>query len=182
MTTTIVKPIYGHTSFETAYCAEDYPYGRNLRTKMYFWLETKPKHGVRLVTRSLNPQNGRMNKQHNGGYVKIAANLYLDEKGHCQMAAVSEYTNEKEILDFIKNFPDCQHMADIKVWCLMKYKYLRTCVERKSSMFTINGVEQFLSEPELEKYTNEMRGWWKAYLLAAGKPEDTAEPVLKKKE
>ena len=178
---TIVKALYGHNSFETAYCVDDYPYG-SLRTKMYFWLETKAKKGVRLVTQSLNPKTGRMNKPHAGTYVKIAGNLYLDENNHCQWSAVSEYTDEKQVLEFIKNFPQNEHMADIKVWCLMKYKYHRTCVERKSSMFTINGVEQMLSEPEIEKYATEMKVWWQAYLLAAGKPADTAEPELKKKD
>lgn len=174
----IVTALYGHTNFETAYLVPSYPYGR-LRCKMWFWLETKPKKGVRFVSQSENPKNGRMNKPHASTYALLSGNMYLDENGHCQWATLSEYSSEKEAYEFIKNFPDNHQMAELKVWCLVKYKWYRTAVEKKQHLVTIGNQDKNLSEPELERYTQEMRGWWKAYLLAAGKPEDTQEPALK---
>jgi hypothetical protein len=176
---TIVKPLYGHTSLETAYCADDYPYGR-LRTKMYFWLESKPKFGVRLVSQSLNPKTGRMNKPHPGQYVKIAGNMYLDENGHCQWAIVSEYSTAEQTLDFIKAFPETAFMKDLMVWCKMKYGFHRVRVDNKRSYFTINGVESEYTESECERDTKEMRVWWRAFNVTQQKPEETPEPEAKK--
>jgi len=174
----IVKPLYGHDSFETAYLVPSYPYGR-LRCKMWFWLETKPKKGVRFMNQSENPKNGRMNKPQASTYAIISANMYLDENEHCQWATVNEYTSEKEVYEFIKNFPENHQMATLKVWCLTKYKWYRVAVEKKVKPISFANEDKTLDGPELERYTQEMQGWWKAYLLAAGKPEDTAEPVLK---
>jgi hypothetical protein len=179
--TTIVKALYGHTSFETAFCAEDYPYGR-LRTKMYFWLETKDSKGVRLSYRSLNPKTGSVNKQHNEGYAEISANLYLDENGHCKLASLNQYADFAKVSEFIQNFPENHRMSLIKVVCLKKYTYYRQCVDQKRTFISINGVEEPVSGDELEKLTKDKNGWWQAYLLAAGKPSDTAEPELKKKD
>lgn len=185
----IVTALYGHNSFETAYIVQDYPYGR-LRCKMYFWLETHPKKGVRLVTQSENPKNGRMNKPHASTYSKITENLYLDENGHCKVATVTEYTDALQAFEFIKNFPENHNIEQFKLWCMAKYKYLSKCVEEKRSFISTNGREDTLSEHELERYSTEMKTWQKAYQLAAWKtclpktknPEDTAEPELKKNE
>lgn len=50
----------GHTSEETAYFVESYPYG-SLRCKIKFWLEHTPKKGFRFVSRTQNPKNGVWN-------------------------------------------------------------------------------------------------------------------------
>ena len=177
---TIVKALYGHDSFETAYCVDNYPYGK-LRTKMYFWLETRPKFGVRLVTRSLNPKNGQINKPHAGQYMPLAANLYIDQNGHCQYEGVGLGTDSEKVVEFVQNFPENPRNDLLKAYCLEQYKYYRIRVDAKRSFWTINGVEEQLSEPEYERYVTSKDKWWKAYLTVAGKPADTAEPELKKK-
>lgn len=173
----IVKALYGHDSFETAYTVQDYPYGRQ-RCVMYFWLETKPSKGVRLVTQSTNPKNGRLNKPHPGIYSLITANMYLDENEHCQWTTVNEYHEPQIVIDFIRNFPDNHRMDVLKVWCLKKYQYELWCVENKRSRIS----ESSASEADVERWTKAKDLWWKAYLLAARKPEDSAQPELKKKE
>lgn len=177
----IVTPLYNHNSFETAYCVNDYPYGR-LRTKMYFWLDTHPKRGVRLVMQSVNPKTGRLNKPKMGIYSAITENLFLDENGHCKSLGINEYSSSCDVIEFIKNFPENHNMDTLKVWCLTKYRYLRAVVESKEKPFRINGVVEKLEGSELERYQTEMREWWQAYLMAAKKPLDTAEPELKKKD
>jgi hypothetical protein len=72
-----------HKSAETAYVQEDYPYGRQLRCKRRVWVETKPKHGQRVVYQTQDPRNGRWNKPKAGTYHELVA-LYLDEDEHIQ--------------------------------------------------------------------------------------------------
>ena len=73
----------GHTSFETAYIVNDYPYGFRLRCKMAYWLETNPKHGMRLVTRTTNPKvSGEVwNKPKASTYSALKV-MGLNEVGH----------------------------------------------------------------------------------------------------
>lgn len=53
-----VTVLHGHTSQDTAYVQEDYPYGRELRCQRRVWLETN-KRGTRFVTQTSNPQHGQ---------------------------------------------------------------------------------------------------------------------------
>jgi hypothetical protein len=47
----------GHTSPETAFVVEDWPYGSGLRCKMRFWLEfVSTRKGFRLCSQSTNPK------------------------------------------------------------------------------------------------------------------------------
>ena len=66
----MLKVLLGHTTFETAYEIADYPYG-SLRCKKRVWVETKPKHGMRLVECTENPKTGRWNKPHAGTYSDV---------------------------------------------------------------------------------------------------------------
>src|SRR4051812_18420178 len=68
--------LLGHTSADTAYVVDDYPYGRS-RTQKRYWIESKPKHGDRLVTQTLNPKTGRWNKPKAGTYASILV-LFLE--------------------------------------------------------------------------------------------------------
>lgn len=45
-----------HTSPETAYVVEDYPYGFRLRCKIRYWIEAHPRHGFRFVSQTTNPK------------------------------------------------------------------------------------------------------------------------------
>jgi hypothetical protein len=80
------KAILGHNSFETAKAVEDYPYGRRWRCTMYYWIESKKNFGDRLVKRSINPKNNRLNKPHPGQYSSLlwlfeAANGHIKATG-----------------------------------------------------------------------------------------------------
>lgn len=46
----------GHTSSETAYVVDDYPFGFRLRCKIRYWIERKAKHGDRFVSQTTNPK------------------------------------------------------------------------------------------------------------------------------
>ena len=50
--------LQGHTSPETAYVVDDYPYGYTLRCRIRYWLEVNERHGVRFVSQTTNPMRG----------------------------------------------------------------------------------------------------------------------------
>lgn len=85
----------GHTSFESAFLVEDYPYGRTLRCKRKCWIETASKGSkigqMRLVTCTTNPKiAGEIwNKPHAGQYSDFLI-MYLDaQTGYIETDAVN---------------------------------------------------------------------------------------------
>lgn len=83
----------GHTSEETAYLVDDYPYGFKLRTQIRYWVETT-KSGDRMVSQTLNPKTDRWNKPKKSTYAPVLF-LFIDEKGHVSRASLSGYDNDE---------------------------------------------------------------------------------------
>ena len=50
--------LYNHTSFETAYVVQDWPWGYKLRTEKRFWIESN-KNGDREISQTLDPRTGK---------------------------------------------------------------------------------------------------------------------------
>lgn len=86
MTETIerVRLLTGHVDPDTAYVVDDYPYGRTLRCKIRFWIETN-KRGSRFMRQTTDPKRvgEPWNKPHAQTYYEMAW-LYLDGNGHVQ--------------------------------------------------------------------------------------------------
>jgi hypothetical protein len=84
-----VQVLHGHTSPDTAYLVEDYPYGRRLRCTIRYWVETATKGAAkgkqRFVSQTTNPrQPGQAwNNPHAATYSALVV-LYLDEQKHVQ--------------------------------------------------------------------------------------------------
>jgi hypothetical protein len=78
-----MQALTGHTSPETAYVVEDYPYGFRLRCQMRHWLEYKKGHGFRHVTQTSNPKKPGLvwNKPKTGTYAPCIV-LALNAEGH----------------------------------------------------------------------------------------------------
>jgi hypothetical protein len=92
-----MKLLHEHTSPDSAYLVEDYPYGFRLRCKIRYWLEYSAKHGWRFVSQTTNPKAGdRWNKPRASTYVKFGAAMYLDDAGHVQWSGLSEYSSAEE--------------------------------------------------------------------------------------
>jgi hypothetical protein len=98
-TAPIIEPvtvIHGHTSPETAYVVENYPYG-GLRCRKRYWVETATKGAKkgeqRLVTQTTNPKKAGevWNKPHPGGYSMFVL-LYMDGAGHVHAWQISMYS------------------------------------------------------------------------------------------
>jgi hypothetical protein len=95
-----------HTSAETAYVVNDYPYGFRLRCKIRYWLEHHPKRGFRFVSQTTNPKrdNATWNKPKASTYVRFGAAMYLDDAGHVQWAGLSEYCSGAEAQAFLDTY------------------------------------------------------------------------------
>ena len=84
--------LIGHTSPETAYVVDNYPYGFRLRCKIRYWLEYKPGKGFRFVSQTTNPKRPgeTWNKPKPSTYHHGAAAMYIDEDtGHVSWTAVN---------------------------------------------------------------------------------------------
>lgn len=102
----VIKELSGHTSPETAYVVESYPYSFKLRCKIRFWIESHPKHGQRVVSQTTNPKKPGVvwNKPKASTYSTLKA-LFLDEQGHVQNEALNPYSGEEGIDAFVARFP-----------------------------------------------------------------------------
>ena len=96
----------GHTSPETAYLVDDYPYGFRLRCKIRYWLEFKEGKGFRFVSQTTNPKRpGEVwNKPKASTYCRFGGAMFLDEKGHCHWAGLTEYSDGKEALAWLEKW------------------------------------------------------------------------------
>lgn len=89
----------GHTTPETAYNVDDYPYGRTLRCKIRYWVETATKGSGKGQSRPMRQttdarrDNIPWNKPKAGTYSDMVF-LYLDTRNnHVRFWAIGHYTN-----------------------------------------------------------------------------------------
>jgi len=100
----IVQPLTGHTSPETAYVVRDYPYGFKLRCSIRYWLERSPMHGYRLCSQTTNPKKaGEVWNAPKKSTYTIFAVMGLDEKGHVVWTGCS-YDELDELGEFCAKF------------------------------------------------------------------------------
>lgn len=93
--------LHNHTSEETAYEIPDYPYGFKLRCKCRWWIETKPKHGQRMMQQTSNPKkNNTWNKPKGSTYSDFLV-LYKDENNHVHNHGTSLYASN--IINFLSS-------------------------------------------------------------------------------
>lgn len=94
----------GHTSFETAYVVNDYPYGFRLRCKIAYWIETKGKHGMRFMSRTTNPKKAGevWNKPKASTYSALMV-MGLDDIGHVKHTGTSFYDHDA-LVAFVEKY------------------------------------------------------------------------------
>jgi hypothetical protein len=125
----MTKILAGHTSPETAYVVDDYPYGFRLRCKIRYWLETN-KRGTRFCSQTTNPKakqiqpanvdgNSPINESTTGHYFKVqdvwnkpkastyaefSGAMYLDENNHVQWASIGQYSDADACTKYLATF------------------------------------------------------------------------------
>lgn len=118
----------GHTSPETAYVVEDYPYGFRLRCKIRYWLEYVPGKGFRFWSQTSNPKRGNTwNKPKASTYSRFGGCMFKnDETGHISWSGLSEYDNVKTCAAFLENYGDTmpEHAREfLRHWVARKLAY-----------------------------------------------------------
>lgn len=118
-----VTILSGHTSPETAYLVNDYPYGFTLRCKIRYWLETNKKHGMRFMSQTTNPKKAGevWNKPKASTYAPLAV-MGLDEKGHVKWTGLRAWATD-EVIDAFATDYAVALTSDFAVGTL---KYLKT--------------------------------------------------------
>lgn len=155
-----IRPLYGHSSMETAYVVESYPYG-SLRTQIRFWFEFSAKRGWRFMAQTLNPKTGAWNKPKASTYANFGANMYLDEKGHVQWRCLTEYNSARDFESFVKDFPKTD-VSRITPWVQKKCDYYKLLVkmnENGKSGWIVNGVPEPLTEADKARNIQELSAW-----------------------
>ncbi len=75
--------LHNHTSPDSAYVVDDYPYGFRLRCKIRYWIETREGYGQRFMSQTSNPKhNDSWNKPKGGTYTTFLL-MVLDDQNHC---------------------------------------------------------------------------------------------------
>ena len=93
---TEMQLLTGHTSPETAYVVDDYPYGFRLRCSIRYWVEYRPLHGFRFMSQTTNPKRGNVwNKPKGSTYCRFGGAMYLD-KGRVEWTGLTEYSTAAE--------------------------------------------------------------------------------------
>ena len=84
-----MKYLHGHTSEETAYLVDDYPYGFRLRCKIRYWIETT-KNGQRFCSQTTNPKRpGTVwNKPKKSTYCALMVLTQDESNGHISSTGV----------------------------------------------------------------------------------------------
>lgn len=162
-----MKPLYGHTSQDTAYVVSGYPYGR-LRTNIRFWNEFRPSKGYRFVSQTQNPKNGVWNNPRLGTYYLLAGGLYLDDQDHVQFMGLGEYSSAEEALAYVQLFQLADHTT-LARWAQQKVT-LNAKLLSGELVMTINKVDQPLTPTDIERHGKDMTAWKK--VIEALRPKE----------
>lgn len=169
----IVKQLYGHTSEETAFLVEDYPYGGK-RCRIRFWLESNSNKGFRFCSQTEHPTKKVWNNPKKSTYVDLAGCMYLDENNHCTWDGISSYSSAKDIKQFISNFcidksgsVDPLIITNIHSWCKKKVHYNNLRLSGKL-VITMNKAVVADSETDRERMAEEILAWQECINLLIG--------------
>lgn len=91
-----MERLNGHTSQETAYIVDDYPYGFRLRCKIRYWLEHRDGYGFRFCSQTTNPKRSieSWNAPKCGTYIRGIVFMVKNEEGHVSYECCDFYTKE----------------------------------------------------------------------------------------
>jgi hypothetical protein len=97
-----LQVLQGHTTIETAYVVNDYPYGFRLRCKIRYWLEYAKGRGFRLCSQTTNPKRpGEVWNAPKKSTYSMLAVMGLNNEGHVTWTGCSTYDFDK-LADFEK--------------------------------------------------------------------------------
>ena len=160
--TQTARALIGHTSAETAYVVNDYPYG-SARCRIRYWLETNKK-GTRLVSQTEHPRTKRWNAPKPSTYLHLGA-MMIDDNGHVGWSGLGEYHCDPEKVEaFVRMFPHMvSHPFIDQVVAAGIRMYSDFASGRLVQRVSVNGVEQIRSAEEIaadrERYAKTLAAW-----------------------
>ena len=110
--------LYNHTSFETAYVVQDWPWGYKLRTEKRFWIESN-KNGDREISQTLDPRTGKWCAPKKSTYYPVRIFYTSDQGEEVKQLLWEVMRKDDKIKSFYElhkdNLNDFQK-AQIKKW------------------------------------------------------------------
>jgi hypothetical protein len=95
-----IKQIVGADSLATAYVVGNYPYGFKLKTDKYYYVDSDPKKGQRLVEVTKNPKTGLLNKPVKATYKDLVVLYLAEDTGYVTFDVLSAYASVEQIEAF----------------------------------------------------------------------------------
>ncbi len=131
-----MKILSGHTSPETAFVVEDYPYGFRLRCQIRYWLEYAPKKGFRLWSQTSNPKRPGLvwNKPKASTFQRFAGAMYLNDEGHVKWTGLNEYDDLPQLIQWRETFGATMPEAAqtfLKYWITRKLSFEQAMIEKQ---------------------------------------------------
>ncbi len=160
-----MRVLSGHTTPDTAYVVEDYPFGFRLRCKIRYWLEYAPKKGFRLWSQTTNPKRAGevWNKPKASTFQRFAGAMYLNEAGHVAWTGLTEYNSVQDCVNWREQFGSTmpeKAQEFLKMWITRKLSFEQAMVEGQVTStittthygsITAPGFGKPISEPTVEK-------------------------------
>lgn len=143
----------GHTSFETAYKVENYPFGFRKKTTLHIWIESVAKKGDRVWRQTIDPSTGKLCAAKASTFDNIKW-LFLDEQNHVQSSGLSIYS-KKEVVEHCINLIGLDNLNALQ---RIQYNSLMGINEIKVDEFTGKAKKDFSVKWEKETIGN---GWVK---------------------
>lgn len=118
----VVTVLTGHTTEDTAFVQDDYPYGRSLRCKRRVWVETASKGAKkgqqRFMAQTTNPRKTieHWNKPKGSTYSDVIV-IYLNGDDHVKTAHLGLYSKREDVAAFVEMFGE--HLTDAQ-WSAIK--------------------------------------------------------------
>jgi hypothetical protein len=104
-----MKILHGHTSPETAFVVDNYPYGYKLRCKIRYWIEKaskgKGKGQYRFCSQTLNPKTKKWNAPKYSIYSTFMI-MGIEDNGYITHKTLTPYDNQETINKFLTENKD----------------------------------------------------------------------------
>lgn len=130
--------LYNKNCEETAYVVEDYPWGFRLRTKIRYWVESKPGYGQRSCRQIMNPKTGKWCAPKKGVYHELVF-MYCCEKGYPNFDCYNLHTCTEILNECVKLHGD--NLTDYQVHQIKKGIARNKVMENVT--FTISEVSNY---------------------------------------
>ena len=167
-----MKTLSGHTSPETAYTVEDYPYGFRLRCKIRYWMETKKGYGQRLVSQTTNPKRpGEVWNKPKAGTYNVIAVMVLDEQEHVTLDTLRGGGWDSEEVITVFETRHAEALGDYERGAIRYIRATNKANERITTTITVNPGPEYVGQTQDEQraiYASALRTGY-AEVIAEGK-------------